>query len=119
MNSVKIKRVYEKIANEDTYRMLVDRLWIRGLKKKAAAIDEWNKDIAPSSELRKWYGHTPVKFKRFALLYNTELKTKPDELKRINSIAGKQNLMLLNAAKNEKINHTIVLLDALKHCNEQ
>ena len=66
MNSVKIKRIYEKAAIDDGYRMLVDRLWPRGLTKENAAIDEWNKAIAPLPELRRWFGHKPEKFKRFS-----------------------------------------------------
>lgn len=119
MKSIKIKRVYEEAADKDGYRMLIDRLWPRGLKKEIAAINEWNKDIAPSPELRKWFGHKPENFKRFAQLYRSELKNKPGELERINSIAEKQNLTLLYAAKDEKINNAIVLLDVLKHRNEQ
>ncbi|MBS1743743.1 MAG: DUF488 family protein [Bacteroidetes bacterium] len=119
MNRIKIKRIYEKAEEDDGYRMFVDRLWARGLTKEKAAIDEWNKIIAPSGELRTWFGHKPEKFKQFSQLYTAELKSKPEELKRINSIAKKQNLTLLYAARNEKINHAIVLLDVLHQHHEQ
>lgn len=119
MKSIKIKRIYETPLKEDGYRMLVDRLWARGLTKEKAAIDEWNKTIAPSPELRIWFGHKPENFERFSQLYTAELKNKPEELERINSIAKKQNLTLLYAAKDEKINHAVVLLRALKQNNEQ
>lgn len=113
MSSIKIKRIYEVPLHEDGYRMLVDRLWPRGLKKETAAIDEWNKDIAPSPELRMWFGHKPENFERFIQRYKTELKGKAGELERIASIAKNRDLTLLYAAKNEEINHAIVLLDVL------
>lgn len=119
MNSIKIKRIYEEAEETDGYRMFVDRLWARGVTKEKAALDEWNKNIAPSPELRVWFGHKPQNFKRFSQLYIAELKSKPEELERIKSIARKQNLTLLYAAKNEKINHAIVLLDVLQHRHEQ
>lgn len=77
-------------------------------------MDEWNKEIAPSTDLRKWFGHKPENFVRFSERYRAELKTKGDELKRLRSIALKQNLTLLFAAKDEKINHAIVLQKVLK-----
>ncbi len=110
---MKIKRIYESPEPEDGYRMLVDRLWPRGLKKEKAFIDEWNKNIAPSPELRKWFGHKPENFKQFSKLYTTELKTKAAELKRIKSIQKNQNLTLLYAAKDTQINHAAVLLKVL------
>lgn len=119
MNRIKIKRIYEEPEDADGYRMFVDRLWARGLTKEKAAIDEWNKTIAPSPELRVWFGHRPENFKQFSQLYAAQLKSKPEELERIHAIAEKQNLTLLYAAKNEKINHAIVLLDALQHYHEQ
>lgn len=119
MKNIKVKRIYETPLEEDGYRMLVDRLWPRGLKKEKAAIDEWNKTIAPSPELRVWFGHKPENFKKFSQLYEVELKSKSEELKRMNAIAKKQNLTLLYAAKDEKINHAIVLLNVLKRSHEQ
>ncbi len=119
MNKIRIKRIYEIPLDEDGYRILVDKLWPRGLKKENAALDEWNKSIPPSTELRKWFGHKAENFKRFEELYKIELKAKTEELKRIKSIAMAQNLTLLYAAKNEQINHAIVLLNVLKQNNEQ
>lgn len=118
MRTIKIKRIYEKAEKDDGYRMFVDRLWARGLTKEKAALDEWNKTIAPSGELRTWFGHKPEKFKAFTRLYAAELKNKPEELKRLITIAKKQNLTLLYAARDEKNNHAIVLLDALQHRHE-
>ena len=110
---MKMKRIYDTPEPEDGYRMLVDRLWPRGVKKADAAIDEWNKNIAPSPELRKWFVHKPENFKRFSGLYAAELRTKKSELKRIKSIQKIQNLTLLYAAKDTQINHAAVLLKVL------
>ncbi|MCW5909986.1 MAG: DUF488 domain-containing protein [Cyclobacteriaceae bacterium] len=113
MHTLKIKRIYEEPFPEDGYRMLVDRLWPRGLKKEEAFIDEWNRNIAPSPELRKWFGHKPENFKRFSGLYADELKAKTDELKRMKSILKNRNLTLLYAAKDTQINHATVLREVL------
>ena len=114
MNKINIKRIYETPLVEDGYRMLVDRLWPRGLKKEDAAIDEWNKIIAPSTELRKWFGHKAENFERFTEAYKIELRAKLEELERIKSIAKTQNLTLLYAAKDKKINHARILLSVIK-----
>lgn len=114
MSIIKIKRVYEEPAGDDGYRMLIDRLWPRGLKKENAAIREWNKTIAPSTELRKWFGHKLENFEKFTALYETELSAKTEELRRLKSIARNQNLTLLYAAKDENINHAVVVYGMLK-----
>ncbi len=114
MYAIKIKRIYEAAETGDGYRMLVDRLWPRGLTKEKAQLDEWNKDISPSAELRKWFGHKAENFPLFTTLYTTELKTKTDELERLRSLSRTQNLTLLYAARNEKINHAQVLLNVLQ-----
>jgi uncharacterized protein YeaO (DUF488 family) len=114
MYPIKIKRIYEAPEPEDGYRMLVDRLWPRGLKKEVAALDEWNKDIVPSTELRKWFSHKPENFERFSELYKIELAAKGDELKRVLALAETQNLTLLYAAKSTTINHARVLLEVLQ-----
>lgn len=113
MHTITIKRIYEEPTATDEYRMLVDRLWPRGLTKEAAAINEWNKQIAPSAELRKWFCHEAEKFKQFSERYKEELLSNPQELQRLQDIAQKQNLTLLYAAKDEKINQAVVLLDVL------
>ncbi len=71
---ITIKRAYDKASLEDGYRVLVDRLWPRGVKKEVLAIDEWRKDITPSTELRKWFGHQSEKFEEFRVRYEEELK---------------------------------------------
>ena len=72
-----VRRIYEAPTPEDGYRMLVDRLWPRGVKKAEAAIDEWARDVAPSADLRRWYGHQPDRFDEFARRYRTELAAAP------------------------------------------
>ena len=111
---ITIKRIYEDYDKADGYRMLVDRLWPRGIKKEAAKLDEWNKDIAPSPELRKWFDHQEEKFKEFSKKYKEELlQNNKAEIKRIRDIAKKEKLTLLYGAKDPKINHAVVLLDVI------
>lgn len=113
MANINIKRIYEPQAVSDGYRMLIDRLWPRGVAKADAGIHEWNKDIAPSAELRKWFNHCADRFEAFGHAYKMELEKKSDELKRLKAISEEQNLTLLYAAKDVKINHAQVLLDIL------
>lgn len=110
---MKIKRIYESAAPEDGYRMLIDRIWPRGVSKKEAQLDEWNKDIAPSTELRKWFGHKPERFEEFADRYREELKGKSEELNRIKAVDRKQMLTLLYAAKEERLSNAAVLQQVL------
>ncbi|MEN9447961.1 MAG: hypothetical protein RJA25_1251 [Bacteroidota bacterium] len=110
---MKIKRIYETPEAEDGYRVLVDRIWPRGISKDNAALDEWMKDIAPSTELRKWFNHQPELFPEFKRKYKEELKEKKMELNHLKSIAAKKNLTLLYSAKDTQFNQAVVLLDAL------
>jgi len=114
MKPIVIKRIYEEPAPGDGYRMLVDRLWPRGIKKETARLDEWNKNIAPSTELRKWFGHEPERFKEFKKLYKEEVKEKTEELNRIRTIAQKRRVTLLYGAYNPEMNQAIVLQEVLK-----
>lgn len=113
MSTIAIKRIYEEPVKADGYRMLIDRLWPRGVKKERAAIEEWNKEIAPSVELRKWFNHKAENFKRFSERYELELYAKPQDLERLLALAQHQKLTLLYVAKDEKINHALVLLNVL------
>ncbi len=110
---MKIKRIYEDAEKSDGYRILIDRLWPRGVSKEKAHLDEWDKEIAPSTELRKWFGHVPERFEEFAKRYKEELIPKTDDLKRIRAIAKKQNLTLLYSAHDPKYNQAVVLLEIL------
>lgn len=112
---IKIKRVYEKQAKDDGWRVLVDRLWPRGVKKEAAHLDAWVKDVAPSDVLRKWFGHEPKKWSEFQKKYRSELKKKKElvaELKKMEK--EHKTLTLLFGAKDQEHNQAIVLADALK-----
>lgn len=111
---IQIKRIYEEAGEKDGYRILVDRLWPRGVTKEKARLDEWDKEIAPSDELRKWFGHKMENFEEFTRAYKAELKDKGEELQRIRELAEKQNVTLLYAARNTEVNHARVLLSVLK-----
>ena len=113
MKSISIKRVYDEPSENDGYRILVDKLWPRGVTKTRADLDEWNKEISPSTLLRKWFDHKPERFEEFSLKYKEELLLKEDELNRIRSIAKSEPVSLLYAAKDPKINHAIVLKNVL------
>ncbi len=115
MNAIAIKRIYDKPSDKDGYRVLVDRLWPRGVSKIIAHLDEWNKDIAPSTELRKWFDHKAERFDEFANLYQEELMTKKKELNRLRTIAKTKSVTLLYGAKDPEINHAAILRDILLH----
>ena len=111
---IKTKRIYESPFDSDGYRILVDRLWPRGVSKQRAKLDLWLKEVSPSDKLRKWYLHDPGKWYEFQKKYETELKNKSDLLDKIKKIEKEQNtITLLYAAKNEKLNHTVVLQNFL------
>ncbi|SYZ72236.1 conserved hypothetical protein [Candidatus Zixiibacteriota bacterium] len=111
---VQIKRIYEMPDDKDGHRILIDRLWPRGIRKADANLDEWNKAIAPSAELRKWFGHREDRFADFAERYRRELRQKNGELGRLRKIADKDGLTLLYGAKSEKINQAVVLQQVLE-----
>ena len=111
MRSIAIKRAYEPPAPSDGSRILVDRLWPRGISKKKAALDGWMKEVAPSPSLRKWFGHQPERFKDFAKRYRAELKDNP-ALEDLRALKGK--VTLVYGAKDPKINHAAVLAEVLK-----
>ncbi len=104
-----IKRIYEKPAKSDGARVLVDRLWPRGVRKEEAALDAWLKEIAPSTELRQWFSHKPERFEAFSKKYTAELRHNLalSDIKQL--IADHKTITLLYAAKNPAINHAVVL----------
>lgn len=111
--SINIKRIYEQPNENDGYRILVDRLWPRGVKKEDAKLNEWNKKIAPSNELRVWFAHKPENFESFSECYREELAKNTDELKRITKIAENKNVTLLYGAKSPEINHAKIISEAV------
>jgi uncharacterized protein YeaO (DUF488 family) len=110
---IKIKRIYEEPAKDDGMRILVDRLWPRGLTKQRADIDLWLKDIAPSTELRKWFGHDPEKWKEFRKRYNEELKKNTEQIEILEKQLKKGTVTLLYGAKDEEHNEALVLKESL------
>ncbi len=110
---IQIKRIYEDPDKDDGYRLLVDRVWPRGVSKEEAHLDVHSPDIAPSTELRKWFGHEPPKFAEFKKRYVKELKDQSEELVRIRSLAKKQRVTLLYGAKDEEHNQAVVLREVL------
>jgi uncharacterized protein YeaO (DUF488 family) len=110
---VSIKRVYETPAKKDGIRILVDRLWPRGLTKSKAKVALWLKDIAPSTELRKWFNHAPDKWRKFQIRYRNELKEKRQLLSVVRDQAAKSRVTLVYAAKDERQNDAMVLLEFL------
>ena len=117
MNEFRCKRIYEPAADTDGFRVLVDRLWPRGIRKENARIDLWAKEIAPSKELRKWFSHDPAKYDAFKTLYRQELNRNPasHEFKNLcMQKAQDQQVTLLYGAKDEKYNHAVVLKEWLE-----
>jgi len=111
--SIVIKRVYEKPHEDDGTRILVDRLWPRGLSKQAAHLDDWMKDIAPSDELRKWFGHREERWEEFHRAYSRELAQQHEHLLELRKLARHGPVTLLYAAKNEEQNNAVVIRDYL------
>src|SRR4051794_20258037 len=107
--SVAIKRVYDHPSESDGKRILVDRLWPRGLTKEDAGVDLWLKDIAPSNELRKWFAHDPKKWTEFQARYKNELKSHAGALAVLKREAAKGSLTLLFGAKDTEHNEAVVL----------
>ena len=113
---VGIRRVYEPPQTGEGLRILVDRLWPRGVRKEALEYDLWEKDIAPTPELRKWFGHAPERWETFHEKYRKELEA-PDvqeRLKEIVKTAGKRKITLLYGARDPDHNHALILADAIE-----
>jgi|SRR5690606_14820814 len=109
MYKIKIKRIYEDASSGDGYRILVDRIWPRGVSKEEAKLDDWKKEIGPSNELRKWFGHVPDKFDEFAKRYTKELEAKKEDLIGIRKLAKDRTVTLLYGAKDTEHNQAVVL----------
>ena len=115
-SEIRVRRVYEQASPEDGARVLVDRLWPRGLRKDAARLDEWAKDVAPSSELRTWYQHDPAKLDDFRRRYTAELaQPGPREaLARLRSLSEEKPVTLLTATKDLALSHAPILASLLR-----
>lgn len=110
---IKIKRIYEGSEKGDGKRILVDRLWPRGVSKEKADLDLWMKDIAPTTELRKWFGHDPKKWPEFKKRYKQELRKNKASVEEIKKISKGKTVTLLYGAKDEEHNEAVVLKDFL------
>ena len=119
--TIAVKRIYDEPGPDDGMRVLVDRLWPRGIKKENAAIDLWLKEVAPSNELRKWFQHDPAKFVEFRQRYETELRSPEQQaaLAKLHQLAGQGSLTLLFAAKDSEHNNACVLRDVLERADQQ
>jgi uncharacterized protein YeaO (DUF488 family) len=115
--NIKIKRVYEQPNKDDGLRILVDRLWPRGLTKEKASVDLWLKEIAPSTELRKWFAHDPDKWKGFRGRYETEIRHNDNLIKVLKDKVGEGTITLLYGARDEKHNEALVLMQFLERAN--
>src|SRR5512136_2223158 len=111
---IRLKRAYEPPDKNDGTRLLVERLWPRGLTKSKAAIDEWFKDLAPSPELRKWYGHDPAKWTEFRRRYLIELGNNADAVERLRARAKRGPVTFVYAARDEERNSARVLKEFLE-----
>ena len=115
LSELQIKRVYAEPSPEDGTRILVDRLWPRGLTKQKAKVDLWLKDVAPTTELRKWFAHDPGKWPEFKHRYIEELKTTNDPLALLRQKVKQGKVTLLYGARDQQHNEAVVLLELLQH----
>jgi uncharacterized protein YeaO (DUF488 family) len=113
MSNIRIKRVYEEPDASDGTRILVDRLWPRGLTKEKARVDLWLKDVAPSNDLRKWFSHDPAKWEEFQARYREQLKSNKEPFALLKEKTAKGPVTLLYGAKDEQHNEAVVLLKLL------
>ncbi len=119
--TITVKRIYDEPGPDDGMRVLIDRLWPRGIKKEDAALDLWLKEVAPSNELRKWFQHDPAKFPEFRQRYETELHAPEQQaaLAKLRQLAGQGPLTLLFAAKDSEHSNAHVLRDILTSADER
>lgn len=112
--SVAIKRIHDPVSEDDGYRVLVDRVWPRGIRKEAAALDEWCRELAPSTALRKWFGHDPERWQAFREAYRDELAKCPEALSRLLETMAEGRVTLLYSAKDREHNQAVVLAEVLE-----
>jgi len=111
---IQLKRVYEKPSADDGKRILVERLWPRGVKKEDAHVDEWLRDLAPSNELRKWYGHDPAKWSQFIEKYWKELAKKQDTVSKLAKESHQKKVTFVFAAKEQQYNNAAALKEYIE-----
>lgn len=111
---VRLKRAYETAGADDGYRVLIDRLWPRGLKRETASLDEWARDLAPSTELRRWFSHDPERFAEFRRRYGVELLGQEAKLQELRRRARSGTLTLVYGARDTEHNDAVVLAEILR-----
>ena len=111
--NIRLKRAYDSASSGDGARILIDRLWPRGVRKADAAIDVWAKDIAPSTALRRWFGHDPARWHEFRRRYSEEIHRRRDRLDELRTLAQKGRITLVFAARDEAHNDAVVLREIL------
>jgi uncharacterized protein YeaO (DUF488 family) len=111
---IQTKRIYEDASPDDGYRVLVDRLWPRGVSKERAALDEWARELAPSDELRRWFNHQPERYPEFRKRYREELQTQSAKLQDLRERAKQENVTLLYGARDREHNEARVLAEVLR-----
>ena len=111
--NIELVRVYDVTTATQGYRVLVDRIWPRGISKDTLSLDEWCKDLAPSAGLRKWFGHDPARWTEFRSRYLEEMRSKADTLDRLRRIASERKLVLLYSARDHEHNQAVVIRDAM------
>jgi uncharacterized protein YeaO (DUF488 family) len=111
---VRLKRAYEPPAASDGYRVLVDRLWPRGVRREEARLDEWARELAPSAELRRWFGHDPERFEEFRRRYTEELAGQEEKLRELRRRAREEALTLVYSARDVEHNDAVVLAEILR-----
>jgi uncharacterized protein YeaO (DUF488 family) len=112
--SVRTKRVYEPAAADDGYRVLIDRLWPRGVSRDEAAIDEWARDLAPSDELRRWFDHRPERFEEFKRRYTAELREHPDQISALRRRSREGTVTLVYGARDADHSNAAVLAPVIR-----
>ena len=112
-NNVRLKRAYDPPAGSDGTRVLVDRLWPRGVRKAEAALDGWAKELAPTAGLRKWFGHDPARWREFERRYIAELARHAEQVEQLRAVARKGPLTLVYGARDEEHNDAVVLRKVL------
>ena len=112
--NLRVKRIYDPPEPSDGYRLLVDRLWPRGVSRERAALDAWMKEIAPSTELRRWFGHEPSRWQEFKRRYGLELDTNPELVAEIQALIRNQQVTLLYSARDRDHNQAVALVEYLK-----
>lgn len=111
---INLKRIYEPVGPEDGRRVLVERLWPRGISRERAALDLWMKDVAPSPELRTWFGHDPAKWEEFRKRYNDELQTNTERVAQLAKLARQGSVTLVYAARDTQHNAAVVLKEFIE-----